>query len=211
MRPEVGVARALILSPEGATVTAIEVSLIPGQPDLTLTGPQSERLRELVWSALTILRARAQRYDLDAQAFDQARLHVHVHDLLLPGDLLSLGLPMVAALISAFTSKPIRGDVGLTGGISLRGQLRDLPGAVDKVLAARRRELAMAVVPLETAGLLERLPGYVRDAIKIQPVATVDEALDLAMLQIIVPKPEEASAIGMFKTGKSGPKNAPGA
>lgn len=210
LRPEVGVARALILSPEGATVTAIEVSHIPGQPDLTLTGPQSERLRELVWSALTILRARAQKYDLDAETFDRARLHVHVHDLLVPGDLLSLGLPMVAALISAFTGKPIRGDVGLTGGISLRGELRAVPGAVDKVLAARRRELAMAVVPMEVASYLERLPGYVRDAIRIHPVATVDEALDLSMLQIIVPKPEEASAIGMFKTGKPGSKNAPG-
>jgi ATP-dependent Lon protease len=210
LRPEVGLARALVLSPEGATVTAIEVSRIPGEPDLTLTGPQSERLRELVWSALTILRARAPRYDLDAETFDRARLHIHVHELLVTGDLLSLGLPMVAALISAFTDKPIRGDVGLTGGISLRGGLRDVPGAVDKVLAARRLELAMAVVPLDSAAVLERLPVYVRDAIRIQPVATVDEALDLSMLQIIVPKPEEASAIGMFRTGKSGSKNAPG-
>ncbi len=210
LRPQVGVARALVLSPEGATVTAIEVSLIPGEPDLTLTGPQSERLRELVWSALTILRARASKYDLDHQAFDRARLHVHVHDLLVPGDLLSLGLPMVAALISAFTGKPVRGDVGLSGGISLSGGLREVPGGTSKVLAARRHELAMAVLPMESAEMVERLPDYVRSAIKIQPVATVDEALDLSLLQIIVPKPEEATAIGMFKPGKPGSKNAPG-
>ena len=210
LRPEVGVARALVLSPEGATVTAIEVSRIPGEPDLTLTGPQSERLRELVWSALTILRARAQKFDLEAKDFDRARLHVHVHNLLVPGDLVSLGLPVVAALISAFTDKPIRGDVGLTGGIALSGALRDVPGAVDKVLAARRREMAMAIVPMESAGLVDRLPTYVREAIRIQPVATVDEALDLCMLQIIVPKPEEASAISLFKPGKSGSKNMPG-
>lgn len=210
LRPQVGLARALVLSPEGATVTAIEVSRIPGEPDLTLTGPQSERLRELVWSALTILRARASKYDLDAEAFDRARLHVHVHDMLVPGDLLSLGLPMVAALISAFTDKPVRGDVGLSGGISLSGGLRDVPGATSKVLAARRRELAIAVLPLESAGTVERLPEYVRNALRIQPVATVDEALDLSLLQIILPKPEEASAIGMFKPGKPGSKNAPG-
>jgi ATP-dependent Lon protease len=210
LRPQVGVARALVLSPEGATVTSIEVSRIPGQPDLTLTGPQNERLRELVWSALTILRARAAKYDLDAQTFDRARLHVHVHDLLVPGDLLSLGLPMVAALISAFTDKPVRGDVGLSGGIALGGGLRDVPGATSKVLAARRLELAMAVLPMESAGMVERLPDYVRNAIRIAPVATVDEALDLSLLQIIVPKPEEASAIGMFKPGKPGPKNPPG-
>jgi ATP-dependent Lon protease len=210
LRPQVGVARAMVLSPEGATVTAIEVSRIPGEPDLTLTGPQSERLRELVWSALTILRARAPRYDLDAETFDRARLHVHVHDLLVPGDLLSLGLPMVAALISAFTDKPVRGDVGLSGGIALNGGLRDVPGATSKVLAARRRELAVAVLPMESAGMVDRLPEYVRAAMTIQPVATVDEALDLALLQIIVPKPEEASAIGMFKPGKPGSKNAPG-
>jgi ATP-dependent Lon protease len=203
IHPEVGVVRAMIVSPEGAAISTIEVSLIPGQKDVSLTGPQSHRLRELVQNALTILRARATRFDLKPEAFDSARLHIHVPDELAPSDLPSLGMPIVAALISAFTGKPIRADVALTGGITLRGRLREVRGVVDKVLAARRLELAHVVVPAENAKDFDHLPVYVRDAVQIHAVADVDEALRFSMLQIIVPKPEEASALTMLKTEES--------
>ena len=211
--PEVGVARAMIISPDGPAICPVEVSRIPGEPNLTLTGPQSDQLRELVLNALTILRTRATRFDLLPEIFDLARLHVHVQDFLVPSDLLSLGVPIVTSLISAFTGKPVRADVALTGGLTLRGRLREVPGAIDKILAARRLELTHVVMPADNARALRHVPAYVREAVNIHPVGSVDEALELSLLQIIVPKPEEASAIGMLHsdTPEDRAKNAPGA
>jgi ATP-dependent Lon protease len=193
--PDVGVAQALVITPGGAKVSSIEVSRISGRHAVTITGPQSTHLRELVQVALSILRARAKRFDFDPETIDQTHLHIHVQDVLAPSDLASLGLGIFAALVSAFTGKPIRGDLALTGAVSLKGRLRAVPGIVDKVLAARRLELTDMIVPKDNAGDLEQVPDYVYEAIKIHTAETVDEALAQALLQIIVPKPEETSAI----------------
>jgi ATP-dependent Lon protease len=197
--PEVGVAKAAVITPAGAVISNVEVTRVDGRPELTLTGPQSHRMRELVQTALTILRARAKRFDLQIEVFDTCHLHLHFHDELAQSDLASVGVSTVAALTSAFTGKPIRADLALTGGLSLRGRLRRVPGIIDKVLAARRLELAHLVIPRAQSPELERLPGYVLKAVNIHPVETVDEALELSLLQIIVPKPEETSAIEMFQ------------
>jgi len=198
--PEVGLARALVITRGGAAVSYIEVTRVPGRAEMTLTGPQSEQRRELVQTALTIVRASAKRYDIDPKLIEATHLHVHFHDELAQSDLSSVGLAIVAALMSAFTGKPVRADVGLTGNISLRGRLRNVPSVVGKVLAARRSELSHVVIPSDSTGALERLPDYVRDAVQVHGVTTVEEALDLALLQIIVPKPEDASAIGLLQS-----------
>jgi ATP-dependent Lon protease len=202
--PEVGVAGALVVAPEGGIVSLVEATRIAGRHAITLTGPSGERLREHIETALTILRARTQKFDLDPAVFDQTHLHVHVADAAAASDLDAFDLALVASLVSAYTSKPIRADLALTGAVSLRGRVRPVGGIVEKLLAARRAEIEHVVIPAECESEIEKLPEYVRDALAIHPVQTVDQALELAVMQIIVPKPEEASAIGLFK------KQAPG-
>jgi len=197
--PEVGTAQALVIASDGGMVSPVEATRISGHGNVTITGPAGERLREHIQKALTILRARAKKFDLDLAAFDTSHLHVHIPDAPAAGDLAALDLALVASLVSTYTSKPIRADLALTGALSLSGQVRPVGGIVDKILAARRAEIEHVVIPAECAPELEKLPDYVRDAIKVHPVQTVDEALDWAVMQIILPKPEEASAIGLFR------------
>lgn len=202
--PEVGVAGALVMAPEGGIVSLVEATRIAGRRDVTLTGPSGPRLREHIETALTILRVRAQKFDIDPALFDSTHLHVHVADAAAGSDIDAFDLALVASLVSAYTSKPIRADLALTGAVSLRGRVRPVGGIVEKILAARRAEIEHVVIPAECEPEIDKLPEYVREALKIHPVATVDEALDLAVMQIIVPKPEEASAIGLFKKPASG-------
>jgi ATP-dependent Lon protease len=210
--PDVGTARALVIAPRGAGVMNVEVTRITGRSNLTVTGPQSEQLRGMVEMAVTLLRACASRYDINSDLFDNTHLHVHVEQKLAESDLDSMGMAILAALVSEFTGKPIRHDVAISGGISLRGHLRSVPRMVDKILAARRLEIAHIVMPRANAGDLDRIPGYVREALSIHAVDTADEALDRSLQQIIVPKPEETSAIelALSESGNVPPNTATG-
>jgi len=200
--PEVGAARNLLVSADGGIVSVVEVTRIRGAGQITMTGPVDERMREHVLTALTAVRARAERYDLDPNVFDETQLHVHFNQAPAASDIASEGLAIAAALVSTYTGKPIRFDLTLTGGLSLRGRVLPVSGIVDKVLAARRADIRHIVIPRENQADLQQLPAYVTSAMQFHPVETVDQALELAMLQIIVPKPEETSAIEMFKKGK---------
>lgn len=204
--PDVGTAKALVIAPKGAGVTIVEVTRITGRSNLTVTGPQSEYLRGMVEMAVTLLRACAGRYDINPDLFENTHLHVHVEQELVQSDLDSTGMAILAALVSEFTGKPIREDVAITGGISLRGRLRPVVQIVDKILAARRLEIEHVVIPRANLGDVEKVPGYVREALCIHAVDTADEALDRSLQQIIVPKPEETSAIEM---AISEPTNVP--
>jgi ATP-dependent Lon protease len=204
-RPEVGTAFALVIASDGGMVSPVEATRITGRGDITITGPAGERLREHIQTALTILRARAKKFDLELAAFDHSHLHVHIPDAPAQSDLAAFDLALVAALVSTYTSKPIRSDLALTGALALSGAVRPVGGVVDKILAARRAEIEHVVIPAECTFEAEKLPDYVKDAVKIHAVRTVDEALELAVMQIIVPKPEEASAIGLFKKESSTP------
>ncbi len=195
--PDVGTAKALVIAPRGAGVMNIEVTRITGRSNLTVTGPQSDQLRGMVEMAVTLLRACASRYDINVELFDNTHLHVNIEQELAASDLDSTGMAILAALVSEFTGKPIREDVAISGGISLRGRLRRVPRIVDKILAARRLEIEHVIIPKANEGDLDQIPDYVRDALSIHAVENADAALDRSLQQIIVPKPEETSAIDL--------------
>lgn len=203
-RPEVGAAQTLMIASEGGTVSVVEVTRIRGAGEVTVTGPVDDTVRECVLTVLTSIRARAERFDLKPEVFDQTHLHVHFNAAPAPSDMASHSLAIAAALVSAYTGKPVRFDLALTGGLSLRGKVLPVDGLVDKILAARRAEIQHVVFPAENAAEIQKLPKYVRDAMEFHPVQTVDRVLELATLQIIVPKPEETSAIEMFQKGQGG-------
>ncbi|MFT5195247.1 MAG: ATP-dependent Lon protease, partial [Cellvibrionaceae bacterium] len=135
---EVGVATGLAVSSVGGDVLPIEVSLSEGSGRVQLTGSLGDVMRESAQAALTYARANARSLGLDPAVFDKANIHIHVPDGATPKDGPSAGIALSTAIISAFTNRPIRRDVAMTGEVTLRGKVLEIGGLKGKTIAAHR-------------------------------------------------------------------------
>jgi ATP-dependent Lon protease len=125
---EVGVANGVAWTAYGGDIMFIEVNLMPGKGSLTLTGQLGEVMRESAQAALTYTRSQADRLGLAPLVFEQTDIHIHLPEGAVPKDGPSAGVPLAVALISAFTGRPVRRDVGMTGEITLRGRVLPVGG-----------------------------------------------------------------------------------
>jgi len=144
-----GVAVGLCNSARGGAVLLVEATRMAGAGALTLTGRQGEVTRESARTALSWLRTHATRYGLDPDFQRGADVHLHVQADGGPVEGASAGVTMAAALVSAFTGRAVRGDLAMTGEITLAGQVLPVGGIKEKVLAAHRGGLARVVLPLQ--------------------------------------------------------------
>lgn len=180
---EVGSATGLVVSPHGGDILTIEVSLTPSAartPRVRLTGSLGDVMKESAYAALTYLRANAGKY---GSADTQLDLHVHVPEGAVPKDGPSAGVTILTALVSAYSNRPVRRNVAMTGELTLRGRVLAVGGIRDKVLAAHRAGIRHVAVPLENERDLEDVPPMVRGQLEIKLVATADEVLDYALLK----------------------------
>ena len=191
-----GVALGLCRSAAGGgAVMFIEASRMPGSGALTLTGRQGEVMRESARMALSWLRANARRYDLDPAFHRDTDIHLHVQAGDVPKEGASAGVTMAAALVSALTGRPLRGDIAMTGEIGLGGQVLPVGGIKEKVLAAHRRGLARVVLPLGNRKQVdEDLGDDLRRAVAVDYVAGIDELLELTLGRVPAPDAMEAPA-----------------
>ena len=180
-RDEVGVATGLAWSEDGGEILSIEVGLMPGKGEITLTGQLGEVMQESARAALSYARARAYDYGVDPEQFEKVDIHVHVPAAAIPKDGPSAGISMVAALVSALTERPVRREVCLTGEITLRGKVMPIGGVKEKVLAAHRAKLKHVVLPKHNRKDIEKIPANVRRALKLDFVEHLDEALAVAL------------------------------
>ena len=177
-----GVALALGWTSYGGDVMFVEAVLMPGGGGLTMTGSLDDDFRESIWTALSWLRANAGRYRLDAAVFRQTDLHVHVQSVAESRRGGSAGLAVAAALASSFTARPVRGDVALTGELTLSGHVLPVGGIKEKVLGADRRGLTRVVLPRRNVPHFEEtVADDLRSRITVHAVSRVDEALDLVL------------------------------
>ena len=166
----------------GGEVIFVEASRMPGGGALTLTGRLGEAAQESARTALSWLRANAARYGLDSAIHRDADVHVHVQPGAGPIEGASAGVTMAAALVSAFTGRPVRGDLAMTGGITLSGQVLPVGGIKEKMLAAHRSGLARVVLPRENRKQVdEELGNDLRRAVEVDYVARVDDLLELTL------------------------------
>ena len=178
-----GVAVALAWTPYGGDVVFVEVGRMPGAGGLTLTGSLGDVMKESVRAAVSWVRANAGRYGLDAAVFQQTDLHVHAQSAAETNDGASAGVALVAALVSSFTGRPVRGDLAMTGEITLSGHVLPVAGVKEKVHGACRRGLTRVVLPQQNEKHFERdVGGDVRRRIKVDYVRRVDDVLDLVLL-----------------------------
>ena len=166
----------------GGEVIVVEASRLPGSGALTLTGRQGEVMRESARTALSWLRANAARYGLDPDFQRDTDVHLHVQSAEVPKEGASAGVTMAAALVSAFTRRPVRTDVAMTGEITLGGQVLPVSGIAEKVLAAHRGGLARVILPrCNRRQVNEDLGDDLRRAVEVDYVTQVDELLKLAL------------------------------
>ncbi len=171
---EVGAATGLAWTSVGGTTLTIEVSAMPGKGEILLTGKLGDVMKESARAAISYIRAHADRYGIDGEAFANTDIHIHVPEGATPKDGPSAGITMATAILSAFTHKPVRKDIAMTGEITLRGKVLPIGGLKEKVLAAHRAGIQNIIIPKENVKDEEEIPADVRGDICFIPAAEVD-------------------------------------
>ena len=178
---QVGVASGLAYTSVGGELMEIEVSVVPGRGRLQLTGTLGDVIKESAAAALSYVRSRAPQLGL-APDFHRTRdIHVHLPSGATPKDGPSAGIALATALTSALTGIPVRGDIAMTGEVTLRGRVLPIGGLREKAVAAHRYHIAHVIVPHGNVKDIAELPEDVRAAISWHPVRTMDEVLALAL------------------------------
>ena len=177
-----GVALALCRSTAGGgAVSVVEASRMPGSGALTLTGHQGDVMRESARTALSWLRANAASCGLDPAFHQRTDIHVHMQAADVPKEGASAGVTMAAAMVSALTGRPLRGDIAMTGEIGLGGQVLPVGGISEKLLAAQRCGLARVILPRGNRHQVDVLGEDLRRAVAVDYVTQLDELLALVL------------------------------
>jgi len=177
-----GVAIGLAWTPVGGDVLFVEASRMTGSGSLTVTGHLGDVMKESARAALSWCRANSNRYDVDPAFYKEAELHLHVPSGAIPKDGPSAGVTMVTALVSELTGRPVRGDVAMTGEITLSGVVLPVGGIKEKVLAARRLGIFNVILPKQNEkNINEDLTEELRREIQVHYVTMVDDVLKLAL------------------------------
>jgi ATP-dependent Lon protease len=177
-----GVAIGLAWTPAGGDVLFIEATRMHGAATLTLTGHLGDVMKESARAALSWVRRNAGIYGLDADFFKTSELHVHVPSGAIPKDGPSAGVTMATAMVSELTGRPVRGDIAMTGEITLSGKVLPVGGIKEKVLAARRVGIRRVILPRQNEkSVIEDIGEDLRRDLTIHLVSTIDEVIDLAL------------------------------
>jgi ATP-dependent Lon protease len=177
-----GVAVGLAWTPNGGEVLFVEASRMAGGGSLTLTGHLGDVMKESARTALSWFRSHAARYGVDAAFYKDAEIHLHVPSGAIPKDGPSAGVTMVAALASELSGRPVRGDVAMTGEITLSGKVLPIGGVKEKVLAARRLGIFTVILPKQNEkNVNEDLSPELRKELTVHYVDSVDEVLAIAL------------------------------
>jgi ATP-dependent Lon protease len=177
-----GVAVGLAWTPAGGEVLFVEASRMQGGGSLTLTGHLGDVMKESARTALSWFRANAPRYNVDPAFYKDAEIHLHVPSGAIPKDGPSAGVTMVTALASELTSRPVRGDIAMTGEITLSGRVLPVGGVKEKVLAARRHGITELILPKQNEkNVKEDLSDDLRGTLTIHYVVHIEEVLALAL------------------------------
>ena len=190
---KVGQVTGLAWTEVGGELLTIEAQVMPGKGIMTRTGSLGDVMKESMEAARTVVRARANGWGILNNVFEKKDIHIHVPEGATPKDGPSAGIAMTTALVSALTGNPVKSNVAMTGEITLRGEVLAIGGLKEKLLAALRGGITVALIPHENVKDLAEIPDNVKQGIEIIPVKWIDEVLGHALEKPLTPvtEPEE--------------------
>ncbi|MGE5467124.1 MAG: endopeptidase La [Ignavibacteria bacterium] len=191
---QVGQVTGLAWTEVGGELLTIESVAVPGKGKTMTTGKLGEVMQESIQAALTVVRRRSKALGIAEDFYQKNDLHIHLPEGATPKDGPSAGIAITTALVSTLTGIPVRADVAMTGEITLRGEVLPIGGLKEKLLAAVRGGIRLALIPEENVKDLAEIPDTIKNRIEIQPVKWIDKVLELALERQPEPLPETPAA-----------------
>lgn len=189
-RDEVGLATGLAWTPVGGDTLVIEVTLMAGNGKLELTGHLGEVMKESAKAAISFIRSRTEKLNIDKDFYNKFDIHIHVPEGAIPKDGPSAGITLATAMVSALTGMAVRRNVAMTGEITLRGRVLPIGGLKEKVLAAHRAGIDTLIIPVENRKDIDEIPDNIRSQLKFVFAAEMDTVLKTAL---VATKPKNAA------------------
>ena len=177
----VGQVNGLAWTSVGGELLRIECALMSGKGKIEQTGCLGDVMLESIKAAITVVRTRAVSLGIDKQFHENKDIHIHVPEGATPKDGPSAGISMALAVASSLTNIPVRSDVAMTGEITLRGEVLEIGGLKEKLLAALRGGIKEVIIPKDNEKDLVEIPDNVKKGLKIHPVKFVDEVFAIAL------------------------------
>ena len=201
---QVGQVTGLAWTEVGGELLTIECAIMPGKGNIIRTGSLGDVMKESVEAARSVVRARSRRLGIKDEAFEKFDIHIHVPEGATPKDGPSAGCAMTTALVSSYTGIPVRCDVCMTGEITLRGEVLAIGGLKEKLLAAIRGGVKIALIPEENVKDLAEMPDNIKNKIEIIPVRWIDQVLERALEHMPEALPETVVATEQPKSAADG-------
>ena len=180
-KDEVGACTGLAWTSVGGTTLTIEVGLMKGKGEILLTGKLGDVMKESARAAISYIRAHAKTYGIDESVFENTDIHVHVPEGATPKDGPSAGITMATAILSAFTNKPVKKSIAMTGEITLRGKVLPIGGLKEKALAAYRQGITDVIIPVDNKKDLAEIPKEIRKKVNFIAVSEVSDVFKKAI------------------------------
>ncbi|MDQ2899981.1 MAG: endopeptidase La, partial [Acidobacteriota bacterium] len=176
-KSEIGAATGLAWTEVGGQILTTEATLMEGKGKLIVTGKLGEVMQESAQAAMSYVRSRAHQMGLPRDFYRNLDVHLHIPEGAIPKDGPSAGITMATTICSALTRIPVRGDVAMTGEITLRGKVLGIGGLKEKLLAAHRHGILEAIMPKDNQKDLQEIPEQIRNVMKLHFVESMDEVL----------------------------------
>ena len=178
---EVGVATAIAWTENGGEIMPVEVLILEGKGNLQVTGQIGDVMQESAQAALSYLKSRSATLNIDPEVFESLDIHIHIPEGAIPKDGPSAGITIATALFSALSDRKVYKEIGMTGEITLRGNVLPIGGLREKILAAHRAGLKIILLPEKNKKDLVEVPKKVLEDVKIQYVRHMDEVIKYAL------------------------------
>lgn len=192
--PRVGQVNGLAWTEVGGDLLSIEAAVFPGKGAVQRTGSLGEVMKESVEAARSVVRERAKSLGIKDETFQKTDWHLHFPEGATPKDGPSAGGAITTAIVSALTGIPVKPDVAMTGEITLRGEILEIGGLKEKLLAALRGGIRKVLIPEDNVKDLAEIPQNVKDGLEIVPVRWIEQVLAQALVAEPQPLPEEKPA-----------------
>ena len=180
---EVGLVHGLAYTSVGGEMLDVEVSVVDGTGKTELTGNLGDVMKESAKAAVTYIRSRAGQLGIDSEFYRNKDVHIHYPEGAVPKDGPSAGITTCTAVISALTGRKVRGDVAMTGEITLRGRVLPIGGLREKTMGALRAGIKTVVIPKGNLSDLDDIDQTVRSKLKFIPVSSMDEVVEAVLVK----------------------------